>query len=232
MKLKMHVRMAARVTFVVLLSAFLLVACADNTSPDADPTAPASAPDAGASQEETTAAPADQGGSSDAAADAGYPGVAGVESGYPGPDTAVAGGAGYPAPEAPEGLQADPPNPERTLPESEQGLGSIGGVLIRELEGQGFLPVIPKDLFLGEVLLDSEGRQALIAQHDESHQAQLFPTGVFVFSNVPPGEYGLVIDIGVSQFLLTNPDGSELLVTVEPGSAIDLGQVWVTIPGD
>lgn len=229
MKQKIDSFVAVRVALALILGVLLLAACADDSPPQtADATAAATMPENGAAQAEPAASPVAESG--DAAAPAGYPGPA-ADAGYPGADTAVAGDPAYPPPPLPEGLQAEPPNPERTIPQPDAALGAVGGVLIRDYNGEGFLPVTPKALFLGEVLVDSQGRQALVAQNDQSHRAQLFPTGVFVFNNIPPGTYGLVIDIGISQFLLSNEDGSELLIDVEAGSALDMGQIRVTIPG-
>lgn len=140
---------------------------------------------------------------------------------------------GYPAPDAgylgalPEGIQPEPPNPERQLPEAGSGTAVIGGVLIRELvEEGGFLPLTPQRLLLGEIVNTTDGQPAYLSVDDQnSPSAELFPTGVFLFSNVTPGTYGLVVDLGFTQFLVNQPDGSQFLFTVEPNQALDLGQV-------
>lgn len=164
-------------------------------------------------------------------AESGYPGASVSESGYPGTAAVAANIDGYPGVAVPDNIVPEPPNPERDIPAPAENTGSIGGVLIREISGAGFSPVVPKALYLGQILKDSEGRQALIAQGDDSPSAQLFPTGVFLFNNITPGTYALVIDIGVSQFPVTGEDGSQLLIDVEPGKALDLGQIIVELPG-
>ena len=140
---------------------------------------------------------------------------------------------GYPAPDAgylgtlPEGLQPEPPNPDRQLPEAGDGTAVIGGVLIRELvEEGGYLPLTPQRLLLGEIVSTTDGQPAYLSVDDQnSPTAELFPTGIFIFRNVPPGTYGLVVDLGFTQFLVNQPDGSQFLFTAEPNQALDLGQV-------
>ena len=137
----------------------------------------------------------------------------------------------YPgSPALPDDISAEPPNPKRNLPAPVAGAGTIGGVLVREVTEGGFTPVTPLNLYLGNVLEDSKGRQALLAWSENSPKATLLPTGIFIFNNVAPGTYGLVIDLGFSQFPLTSQDGSDLLITVEAGQALDLGQIFVTLP--
>ena len=71
----------------------------------------------------------------------------------------------------------------------------------------------------------------MLSAGDGSLAAQLFPTGIFVFQNVPPGEYGLMVDVGYTLFTITGDDGSPLLFTVEAGKALDLGQIITELPG-
>ena len=155
-----------------------------------------------------------------------------VDNGYPSgiteTDLVATGYPGQPAP--PEGMSEQPPDPERELEPQSPELGAVGGVLIREIVDTGFIPVIPRDLYLGKILTDSEGRQALIARGEDALKAELFSTGVFAFNGVPPGTYGLVIDLGFTEFPLVNEDGSEMLVIVEAGKSFDLGQIFVDVP--
>lgn len=150
----------------------------------------------------------------------GYPGITTENSAYPGNITPTE-----------EGMVSEPPNPNVEMPVPSEGTGSIGGILIRQVTEDGFLPLTPKALYLGEVLNNSEGEMALISFDEEnSPQAQLLATGVFIFNNIPPGVYGLVIDVGFAQFPLTGEDGTQILVTIEANQAIELGQIFVTLP--
>jgi len=137
------------------------------------------------------------------------------------------------APPTVEGLLANPPSPDFSLPTPEQDLGVIGGVLIREvIEAGGYLPVVPKSLYLGEIVYADNGTPVYVRRNTESPRAELFETGVFLFNNVPPGQYGLIIDLGFTEQILTTQDGSNLTVILAPGDVIDLGQVFVTLSGN
>lgn len=209
---------AVALTLLILL----LAACgaASNPTPQAIPVTIESAP---ASTSTGSSAPATPSQTQQVVPSSAYPGAA-----YPG---AVAGEAtAYPGNSSGSVGLPEPPNPERTLPNPGSNTAAIGGVLIREVNDNSFLPVVPQALYLGEVLLNSAGEQALISQGTDSPQAQLFQTGVFVFNNVPPGTYALVIDVGFAQFPIKDENGAELLIDVEGGKAYDLGQVMVRLP--
>lgn len=154
-------------------------------------------------------------------------------SAYPAPEeTDGEENSAYPAPENSEldNLSAEPPNPSFDLPDAGGETGVVGGILIEEIVGEGYIPFAPYELVLAEVINDSEGNPTLIGYDEDSPRAQVFPTGVFVFQNVPPGEYGLVANLAVYEFPLQELDGSKLLISVEAGQATDLGQIITQVP--
>ncbi len=143
---------------------------------------------------------------------------------YPGADKALLPQvAPYPGP-TPEGLQPEPPNTERDLPAADNDTGVVGGILIREIVGEGFVPFTPQKLLLGEIIALDSGEPAYVGASGESPTAELLPTGIFVFRNIPPGDYNLVVDIGITQFLAGDT------FAVEAGQVIDLGQVIIELP--
>ncbi len=154
------------------------------------------------------------------------------------PESAVASGA-YPEPGAesvagyPEPVEegsAELPNPERNVEVLSQETGSVGGVLVRELDNGGYQSVVPLDLFLAEMILDSNGQAMFVGKTDNSPSANLFETGVFIFQNVVPDTYALIIDLGFSQFPINDENGEIRLIEVVPGEALDLGQVFIQLP--
>lgn len=154
-------------------------------------------------------------------------------SAYPDPERADGEeNSAYPGPANSErsDLSAEPPNPSFDLPDAAGETGVVGGILIQEKVGEGFIPFTPYELILAEVINDTEGNPALIRYDEDSPRAQTFPTGVFVFQDVPPGDYGIVANLAVYEIPLQEQDGSRLLITVEAGQAIDLGQVITQIP--
>jgi hypothetical protein len=137
----------------------------------------------------------------------------------------------YPGPEPTlEGLQAVPPNPEVNLPETQSAVGVVGGVLIREIADQGFVPLVPKSLALGEIVTTDSGEPAYVRTSGDSPQAELFPTGIFIFRNVSPGTYGLVVDLGFTQFLVESSSGEAHTFSVEAGQVLNIGQVITKTP--
>ena len=143
---------------------------------------------------------------------------------YPGTNAALKPPtAPYPGPTI-EGLQAEPPNTERNLPAADSETGIVGGILIREIVGEGFVPFSPQKLILGEIITLDTGEPAYVGASGESPNAELLPTGIFIFRNISPGDYNLVVDIGITQFLVGDT------FTVEAGQVIDLGQVIIELP--
>jgi hypothetical protein len=149
---------------------------------------------------------------------------------YPADTEAEAREPGYPAPRLYEDLLSTPPNPPIELPAAEISTGVVGGVLIREVSGYGFKPLVPASISLGEVLLTSDGRPAFVRAADNSPKAELFPTGIFIFRDVLPGEYGIMVDVGYTIFPIREADGTPRLITIQAGDVLDLGQVITELP--
>jgi hypothetical protein len=158
----------------------------------------------------------------------GYPIEHDAAHSYPSPGTTA--DTGYPAPNIYGDLLTAPPNPEIDLPPADMTTGVIGGVLIREVVDHGFEPLTPASISLADVILTTDGRPAFIRAGDDAQKAQLFPTGIFIFQQVPPGEYGFMVDVGYTIFPITNDDGTPLTITVEAGGVINLGQVITPLP--
>ncbi|MDX1664300.1 MAG: hypothetical protein R3272_10925 [Candidatus Promineifilaceae bacterium] len=155
----------------------------------------------------------------------------GVE-GYPAPE--ITQPQGYPADAGglptPEGLLPSPPDPEREPLQAEGEQATIGGVLVREVGDDGYLPLVPRALILAELLTSEAGTARYLRQNESSPRAELFDTGVFLFRNVSPGTYGLIVDLGFAQYIVEDENGEALTFTVGPGEALDLGQVFVQVP--
>ncbi len=160
----------------------------------------------------------------------GYPSGDNENAGYPGNNSEASTLPGYPGSNLYENLLEEPPNPDIELPAASEEGGVIGGVLVREVVGYGFEPLIPASLMLADVLLTTDGRPAFVRSGSNSPKAELYPTGIFIFQNIPPGEYGLMVDVGYTIFPINNDDGTPLLIKLEPGGVIDMGQVITELP--
>lgn len=211
-----------RLTFIIIFSMLMLLAACGPSAQETAPVQDSPSTQEGDTQPEaSTATPP----APDSADELVLPesGDAVVEP-YPGADKALqAQDAPYPGPTI-EGLLAEPPNTERDLPAAENDTGVVGGILIREIVGEGFVPFTPQKLLLGEILTLDNGEPAYVGASGESPTAELLPTGIFVFRNIPPGDYNLVVDIGITQFLAGGT------FTVEAEQVIDLGQIIIELP--
>ncbi len=156
------------------------------------------------------------------------------ESAYPSNDPQTSGENGYPSSAqimpTLEGLSAAPPNPEIDFPEAKANTGVVGGVLIREVLDEGFIPFQPRALILGKVVYDEENAPAFIRYNETSLRAELFPTGIFLFTDVPPGTYGLIVDAVAFQFPVYDDQGDELFLEVRSEEVLNLGQLIVSTP--
>lgn len=186
---------------------FLFTACGTSTPPAQNLSAPAATAPSDTTDPSTTAY---VGPESD-----GYPNAA--SQGYISEDSSN------------PNVLAAPPNPEIETPQPASG-GAIVGVLIREIVGEGFLPLTPRNLFLAKVILNSNGEPALLRRGDDAPQAQLLPTGIFIFNNIQPENYAIIADFGFTSFPLTDENGNQLLITIEEGKVVELGQIFVKLP--
>ncbi|MGD8856149.1 MAG: hypothetical protein PVG33_07460 [Chloroflexota bacterium] len=160
-------------------------------------------------------------------------GITVADEAYPAPTAQAAQQAGYPTPVDPmeDRYLAEPPDPERELPEPAGQEGVVGGVLIQEITGEGYIPLVPLKFMLGQVLLTDTGEPAYIRTGADSPTAELFNSGVFIFHSVEPGDYGLVVDLGFTSFTVQDENFQPRIITVEPDMVLDLGQVITNIPG-
>jgi hypothetical protein len=150
------------------------------------------------------------------------------EGGYPNPLTSA--DSAYPAPTL-EGILTDLPQTPEELPEPEAGFATVSGAVVSPIEGQGFLPVTPRSITLGQIVTDNQGRPTFLRSSDNGTQAQLFGAGVFIFNGVEPGRYGIVLDLGYGVFPITLEDSEEIfLFDVEAGESLDLGVLFFPLP--
>lgn len=104
------------------------------------------------------------------------------------------------------------------------GMGRVTGVL---QVGAREKPQPAKNalLYLAKTIKDSTGKDS-VAALDRVHSPRTVTDnqGRFMFSNVPPGNYGLVLDIITNSFLLMKPGSEEaLLIEVPAEKQVDLG---------
>ncbi|MCC6165595.1 MAG: hypothetical protein IT329_00065 [Caldilineaceae bacterium] len=110
--------------------------------------------------------------------------------------------------------------------ETAPGTGAVTGVLLVRSE-QGEVPVAGMIIAVADALTSTENAGAIAAfryRAQESPQTNTGENGFFVISNVPPGRYGLVLDLVATSYILRKPGVNEdLVITVEPDAQVDLG---------
>lgn len=108
----------------------------------------------------------------------------------------------------------------------------VTGVLLKNQNSPS--PVGKAILCLGVVYL-SEGGLPLAAGFDRQRApcTQSDEQGRFVFSGVPDGTYGLILDRAMDAILLNDPaTGTDMLVKIHNGGSVDLGKlIYRSIPG-
>lgn len=94
-------------------------------------------------------------------------------------------------------------------------------------------PVKGTILYLAEVIVDSNGLESFVSM-DRLHSPRTITNsdGFFVFNNVEPGRYGLVLDVITNSFLLNDSKLNQpLIITVLDNQKVDLGKlVYLDLP--
>jgi hypothetical protein len=197
-----------------LLAAALLAACTPQPAPpDTQPTSAPAAPTAASGTEGAYPAP-----------NSAYPGPAGA---YPAPSSAYPGPEG--APDSGPTVSSEPV----VVPEpSSADVGVAHGKIIRITDSGAREPLAGYNLYLGNILQNNEGNESLVElDRGTAPRAQLNALGEFVFVDVPAGRYGLMIDLVRGAALLNDPDdGSDLIVEIQGGQIVDLGEMAYPLP--
>jgi hypothetical protein len=152
-------------------------------------------------------------------ADSGYPAPLSEpteDSGYP-PPVIIPTIAGYPAPNS--DVEVELYATAGPVPEASSSSGVVVGVIQVNNE-----PIPNLTIYLAEVLNDGEGLER-VASYDRVNSPRAFTNeeGEYVFSNILPGRYGLVLDIVLSAYLLHLPqEDTALIITVEAGQVTEI----------
>ncbi len=149
---------------------------------------------------------------------------------YPGPEV-VATPAGYPGP------QIETPMPTRTPVNTQgtprKGLGNVQGIILTRAPGTDqAAPLQNTTLYLATMLNNVDGKPSGIVRVNEDN-APLAVTdleGDFIFVNIEPGWYGLVIKHPLSLLMATDViTGDDIVFELKSGDKLDLGKITATI---
>jgi hypothetical protein len=121
----------------------------------------------------------------------------------------------------------DIPNP---TPASND-VGTVSGRVVSVTEKNGRKPITDFSVYLGHILKSEQGVEGLVElDKGSAPSARLDAQGNFVFTKVPPGRYGLMLDTPQGAILLNTPvTGKSMIVEVQGGKAINLGELQYPI---
>ncbi|MDY6867865.1 MAG: hypothetical protein SVT56_08160 [Chloroflexota bacterium] len=92
-------------------------------------------------------------------------------------------------------------------------------------------PVSYTSVFLAsKVFNDSEESYVLSISENSSPSTKTLFSGEFVISNIPPGEYTLVLVPPTSAVPILDKSGAEIEIIIEGGKCLDLGILYVDWP--
>lgn len=121
------------------------------------------------------------------------------------------------------------PAPTETL---RPDVGRVFGTLQIRRE-QTTEPVTNTILYLAPTIKDTAGNEVMVGfERASSSKVVTDIQGRFVFQNIPPGNYGLVVDKIAFSYLLLKPDSEKaMLILVIAGKEVDLGTlVYDSLP--
>lgn len=126
-----------------------------------------------------------------------YPPVQAAAPYNPYPDGAESAAGSHPATTTP----VSPPTQDAAL----------GSIRVRVLEnGQ---PITYASLYLAEIIIDENGKErAASYSRETSPRAFQLEDGAFLFVNIRPGRYALIMDTVLSAYLLHNPDNDKEVI--------------------
>ena len=116
------------------------------------------------------------------------------------------------------------------VPTPAPGYGVLYGRLIRAIPNQPEQPIAGGKVYLAPLVHSTEGEPWLIGLDPERDVYALTDEeGRFVFERAEPGTYGLVYWTPVGSTPLTRGE-EQVIVTIEAGSVIDVGEIRIDFP--
>jgi hypothetical protein len=132
--------------------------------------------------------------------------------------------AGYPIEDSTS--QAHTMPDDLDIPAASEGTAVVHGELI-SLSAENS-PYIAPALYLGSLLTSENGAYLGTISVDEDPEGLQASNGKFVFTDVPPGNYGLFIWTPVNAFIIKDEKTTEpIILEVTAGQTYDLGTIYV-----
>jgi len=125
-----------------------------------------------------------------------------------------------------------PPSPLLVWPTPAEGTAVVGGIIFHEQSDASWEPMVNAWLGLAR-LVTADDNQTKMARFSEKESPRTMANadGEFVFTNVSPDSYSLVVIVaGMPNFMRDYETGENIVFTVEAGETFDLGEIRFTSP--
>lgn len=109
------------------------------------------------------------------------------------------------------------------IPTQDSTKGTVTGKIITSSSDERIGLII----YLGDVIVDPKGNTGGFLDKTRAPSTLLdSDNGVFTISNVPPGQYSLIIyEVVAGGRVYTDDKGNVAIIKVEPGKTVDLGDI-------
>ncbi len=145
---------------------------------------------------------------------------------YPPPQATKSQTEGYPAP------STVTPFIINEIPTPTKGTATIVGHLMVNKEAP--VPIETTLLALAKVIPGPDGTPMVARfNRNEAPHTLTDENGLFVFTNIPPGQYAIIVDRISDAFMLNHPDtGEDFIISAVADEVTDLGAItYNTLPG-
>jgi len=134
---------------------------------------------------------------------------------------------------ASQGATAEAPSGPKPIPTASPGKGVIHGIILSYDSKTPLSEAQGVDVFLAAIVDSTNPTQRMVGlDKTTAPRADPDKNGVFVFADVPPGEYALAVRGPTSEVLGRKADdlNKDYVFTVTAGQTLDIGQMYATYP--